>query len=151
MKRKNGFITFILFCVSVMMLFSFSVAAITPREMLENGEVSDGGIVYGDERDGIVSDVSSEMGDLGSEISEFGESMMPDMDKTTDESTTVESTTERVTTHDTSREPMNQTEQNSVNDTSGEANRKDAKLGIIIAVLIVIAVVAVIFMLFRRK
>lgn len=48
----------IIICALLLSIFMLGISAATLGEMRENGEVSDGGISYGDERDGIVSDVS---------------------------------------------------------------------------------------------
>ena len=46
------------FLLVIALAMIVTVSAATPREMIENGEVSDGNVIYGDERDGIISDVS---------------------------------------------------------------------------------------------
>lgn len=151
MKKSIFNIKTAMLCVCIAFTLCLSAFAITPREMLENGEVSDGSVVYGDERDGIVSDVSSQMGDVRDEIGEFAESMLPDMGGSAEIGTT--------DNHSVSKEPMtsNAAEQTAdrtqqtAGDTENTNDGMDARWGIVIAVVAVTAVVAAVFLFVKRK
>ncbi|MBQ6893373.1 MAG: hypothetical protein IJN48_04130 [Clostridia bacterium] len=148
MKRISNFTTAMMLCIVFVLIMSMTASAITPRDMMENGEVSDGSITYGDARDGVVSDVSSEMSDIGGEISEFVETVLPGADDNDMQGTDASNTTETTT-----RESVNNTTDSTENMTDGADmnTAKGATWGIVIAVIIVIAVVAIIFCLVKRK
>ena len=148
MKNRKFDIKRAILCVCVAFMLCLSAFAITPRDMIENGEVSDGSVIYGDERDGIVSDVSSDIGDIRDELSEFGESMMPGIGGTEEIRTTdgVGTSKEPMTTDRAEDSTPEQT-----TDRTETADGMDARWGVVIAVIVVIAVVAVIFLFVRRK
>ena len=149
MKKRNFNIKAAVLFVCIAFTLCLSAFAITPREMLENGEVSDGSVIYGDERDGIVSDVSSEMGDVRDEIGEFAESMLPDMSGAEEN---------RTSGNDTQSEPMTTDRADKTQESTKEASdgetadgTMDARWGVVIAVIVVVAVVAAVFLLVKRK
>lgn len=132
MKRQIKTISVFLVLAFALAMF-VTVSAATPREMIENGEVSDGDIRYGDARDGIVSDVS-EGGEI---VPGEGTGLISEIENITD-------------APDTSR-----TAESSEN-TSGTTNGADDEeggigMGIIIAVLVIIAVVIIIFLLLPKR
>ena len=121
----------VLFILALAMFVTVSAA--TPREMFENGEVSDGDIRYGDARDGIISDVS-EGGEI---VPGEGTGLMSDINDIVDEPAATKTTT--------STEKVSGTG----NTTTG--NDGGMGIGIIIAVLVVIAVVIIIFLLLPKR
>ena len=131
----------IIICALLLFIFVLSTSAATLSEMRENGEVSDGGITYGDERDGIVSDVSdnrkdmtprasknksgsggSVLGDIGNDISRGIGDMGRDIDRGIG---------------DMAR---------SAGDTGSGVS-----VGLIIAILVVIAVLVIIFIMLPKR
>lgn len=164
MKRLSNFKTVMILCIAVMLLMSVTVSAATSREMMENGAVSDGSVVYGDRRDGVVSDVSEDMKDAGDNVGNIGSDMSQAGDKVEDfvetvlpggtdkAETTTHNTTDRVNTTDgvNTTDRVNTTDQAGVNDNAENMTRTGAVWGIIIAVVVVVAVVAIIFYLTKR-
>ena len=121
-KIKLGALAF----AAMIVIMSFSALAATPKEMIENGQVSDGPIVYGDVRDGEVSDISTDMGNIGEEISEFAETVISDVG-------------------DIVSNPVEE-----INGTSDKVGTAGVLFGIVVAVLAAIAVIALIFYLTKR-
>jgi len=140
-------------CTLLALTFVFSISAASWSEMRENGEVSDGGITYGDPRDGIVSDVSDDSEGLIPEISSaiddglgIGSSDMTN-DMTDDplmggmgESSAPE--TSRATSEATSDTTAN---------TGGNDEDGGMSAGLIIAILVVVAVIVIIFILLPKR
>ncbi len=138
-------------CLAFSLVMLMFVSAATPEEMYENGVVSDDGIRLGDERDGIVSDVSE-----GGEIfTGEGTGMLGDMtgdlgvSENNDMTSTPDITSERVTTDS----PMTTSEAATDNTTNGANNEDGGSMatGVIIAVIVVIAVVVIIFLLLPKR
>ena len=125
-KIKLGALAF----AAMIVIMSFSALAATPKEMIENGQVSDGPIVYGDVRDGEVSDISTDMGNIGDEISEFAETVISDVG-------------------DIVSNPVDEIK-DVVNGTSDKVGTAGVLFGIVVAVLAAIAVIALIFYLTKR-
>ena len=164
MKRLNSFKTVMILCIAVMLLMSVTVSAATSREMMENGAVSDGSVVYGDKRDGVVSDVSgstrdagdvvsdigSDIGNAGDRVEDFVETALPN--GTDRAETTAHDTTDRAdtTTHMTTNRAETSAHETTNTESDMTATKGGAVWGIIIAVTVVIAVVAIIFYLTKR-
>lgn len=125
-KIKLGALAF----AAMIVIMSFSALAATPKEMIENGQVSDGPIVYGDVRDGEVSDISTDMENIGDEISEFAETVISDVG-------------------DIVSNPVDEIK-DVVNGTSDKVGTAGVLFGIVVAVLAAIAVIALIFYLTKR-
>ncbi|MBR5539114.1 MAG: hypothetical protein IKU61_04370 [Clostridia bacterium] len=146
------YITKIIICTLLILTLAFSATAATWSEMQENGEVSDGGIRYGDPRDGIVSDVTNGSEGLIPEISSAiddglgidGDQTMPDTSSDTDTNGMgdIKPETSRVTSEDTSN-------------TSGTTGTADSNsgmsAGLVIAILVVVAVVVIILIMLMKK
>lgn len=161
MKRLSNFKKVFLLCLAAMILMSLTVSAATSREMMENGAVSDGSVVYGNRRDGEVSDVSGNahgtdniVNDIGKDVSEagdkvedFAETILPGSTnhaETTDHAATTAhraETTHKTTAHETT---------NGTHTNTNGTTKTGAMWGIVIAVVVVIAVVAIIFYLTKR-
>ena len=138
MKKFKNLKALIPLSLVIAFVLVLNICAATVSEMIENGEISDGPIVFGDERDGVVSDVSSEMSDIGGEISEFARDVLP--------------RTSAMPT-DTSDVNMNSdmTPENTMGTSMAEDTASNASLGIVVVVVIAIAVVALIFFFVKRK
>ena len=140
MKKVKNLKAFVLLALATMFVLMMNVCAINMKDMKENGEISDGPVVFGDERDGVVSDVSSDMSGLGGAVSEFVDDVIPDMSSSPKE---------------TSRVNMNSDitgESSSAADsTVSPTSSKNAVLGITVAVVLAVAVVALIFLFVKRK
>ena len=143
----------IIICALLLFIFLLSTSAATLNEMRENGEVSDGGITYGDERDGIVSDVSdnrkdmtpntsksksgaggSLLGDIGNDLSRGIGDMGRDIDRGIND--------------------MARSAGDSGANGSVDANNNTGSgisVGLIIAILVVIAVLVIIFIMLPKR
>lgn len=147
------YITKIIICTLLILTLAFSAAAATWSEMQENGEVSDGGIRYGDPRDGIVSDVTNDSEGLIPEISSAiddglgmdGSGMGPDTSSDMGIGGMDESKPE------TSRATSDTTPNTS--STTGDSDKDGGmSAGLVIAILVVVAVIVIILiMLMKRK
>ena len=131
MKKNKKIRSGMLICIAFVIIMSLCAFAATPKEMIENGQVSDGPVVYGDERDGEVSDISTDMGNLGEEVKEFAGTVLSDAG-------------------DIISNPVSEIS-DMVNGTSDSMGTWGVLLGIIIAVLAAIAVIALIFYRTKRK
>ena len=123
---------------TLLLIFSFAMLigtfAATPREMYENGVVSDGEVTFGDIRDGIVSDVSEGDNIINGDGTGIVEEILGPI--TTD--MTAVSTTEEITS--------------TAQTTVAEQSEADGMAwGIIIAVIVVVAVIIVIFLLMPKR
>ncbi len=147
--KKSNFKAAVL-CLAIMLIMTLYAGAITPRDMIENGEVSDGSVVYGDARDGVVSDVSSDMSDLGGELSEFVETVLPGANSAPNE-TSVKENADMTTEMSMQITSERATENASNSDGSDMSESTGAIWGIAIAVIVAIAVIALIFFLFKRR
>ena len=138
-------------CLAFSLVMLTAVSAATPKEMYENGVVSDDGIRLGDARDGEITDVSE-----GGEIfTGEGTGMLDDMINGSDNGTapdktsTPDKTNAPVTTDNTSG---NTTGNDSGNNSGSTADDGEGTgLGVIVAVIVVIAVVVIIFLLLPKR
>ena len=122
-------------CLAFSLAMFVLVSAATPREMYENGVVSDDGIRLGDVRDGEVSDVSE-----GGEIfTGEGTGMLSDMTTDNHDSIVPDKTNAPDSTNPST------TTGNSAGDGEGMG------VGVVIAVIVVIAVVVIIFLLLPKR
>ena len=138
MKRLSNFAKAAVLCFVISIVMLFAISAASPREMYENGEVSDGAVTFGDVRDGIVSDVSE--GD--NIINGDGEGVLSDILEPSMTDAPVTTGTSEITS-------ASQTE-GTTNTATGE-DSGGAAWGIIIAVIVVIAVVLIIFLLMPKR
>lgn len=130
-------------CLAFSLVMLVAVSAATPKEMYENGVVSDDGIRLGDARDGEITDVSE-----GGEIfTGEGTGMLGDMINGGDNS----SAPDKTNAPDTTSAPM--TTNNASNGTDGNTGNdgEGIGLGVVIAVIVVIAVVVIIFLLLPKR
>ena len=137
MRIKSKFLRASLVCLAFSFLLLTGIFAASPREMYENGVVSDGNVTFGDERDGIVSDVS----EGGNIISDAGELLTDMLSPSTTEAPMTTGTSEITSTSQTEN----------VENTTGAEEDGGAAWGIIIAVVVVIAVVIIIFLLMPKR
>jgi len=131
-------------CLAFSIAMLVLVSAATPREMYENGVVSDDGIRLGDARDGEVSDVSE-----GGEIfSGEGTGMLGDMINGTDASTKDNTTA----VPDMTNAPETSNATSSADGTNGNmTDGEGVGVGVVIAVIVVIAIVVIIFLLLPKR
>lgn len=134
-------------CLAFSLVMLTAVSAATPKEMYENGVVSDDGIRLGDARDGEITDVSE-----GGEIfTGEGTGMLGDMINGSDNGTAPDKTS----TPDKTNAPV--TTDNTSGNTTGNNSGSTADdgegmgLGVIVAVIVVIAVVVIIFLLLPKR
>ena len=120
-------------CLAFSLAMLVFATAATPREMYENGVVSDDGIRLGDARDGEVSDVSEGSDIFNGEGTGMLGDMMDGTDKVTNEHTSAAPSTTKAPATGTA------------NDGEGIG------MGVIIAVLVVIAVIVIIFLLLPKR
>lgn len=144
----------IIVCTLLVFALVLGASAATLREMQENGAVSDGGISYGDARDGIVSDVSDK-----------GESILPDLNGTNDmhggssavspdvsHNTSDGSMLDGIGAAESTRDTSSAASSTTAGDTQGNGNSgRGMSAGLIIAILVVVAVVVIIFILLPKK
>ena len=134
-------------CLAFSLVMLTAVSAATPKEMYENGVVSDDGIRLGDARDGEITDVSE-----GGEIfTGEGTGMLGDMingsdnGAAPDKTSTPDKTNAPVTTDNTSGNTTGNNSGSTADDGEGMG------LGVIVAVIVVIAVVVIIFLLLPKR
>lgn len=142
----------IVFCILLSFLLIFSASAATLSEMEENGEVSDGGISYGDARDGVISDVSDRnenpLPDIDIGGSQRGGSRMGGSQRGGSDSLMG-----RTGSGDTAGDSQNSSgaQQGAAQNTGDTASEGGMSMGIIIAILVVVAVIVLIFIFLPKR